>query len=306
MLKYFLSLLFLIFGLGSGTAQSSINYTLNFPSNFSNNNIYTADTLKILAVMADFQVDKDEATFGDGTFGSIYSKDYGNSIIDPLPHNKNYFENHLEFVKNYYTQVSKNKLKIRYTVLPDVVTVSKTMRNYAPPRNSDDFSNLADYSQEVWELVSSSNPGFDFNSYNLFIIFHAGAGNEITLPGSLGIEKDLPSIFLSNETLKNIFGESFEGFAINNSSFKIPNSMIMPETESRELETISGTFLFEITINGLLCASVGSHLGLPDLFDTETGLSAIGRFGLMDGQGIFAYLGTFPPEPSPRFKIYLG
>ena len=150
MLKYFLSLLFLIFGLGSGTAQSSINYTLNFPSNFSNNNIYTADTLKILAVMADFQVDKDEATFGDGTFGSIYSKDYGNSIIDPLPHNKNYFENHLEFVKNYYTQVSKNKLKIRYTVLPDVVTVSKTMRNYAPPRNSDDFSNLADYSQEVW------------------------------------------------------------------------------------------------------------------------------------------------------------
>lgn len=306
MLKYFLSLLFLIFGLGSGTAQSSINYTLNFPSNFSNNNIYTADTLKILAVMADFQIDKDEATFGDGTFGSIYSMDYGNSIIDPLPHNKNYFENHLEFVKNYYSQVSKNKLKIRYTVLPDVVTVSKTMRNYAPPRNSDDFSNLADYSQEVWELVSSSNPGFDFNSYNLFIIFHAGAGNEITLPGSLGIEKDLPSIFLSNETLKNIFGESFEGFAINNSSFKIPNSMIMPETESRESQNILGTTLVELTFNGLLAANIGSFIGLPDLFNTTTGESAIGRFGLMDGESFFSFRGLFPPQPSAWEKIKLG
>ncbi len=55
-----------------------------------------------------------------------------------------------------------------------------------------------------------------------------------------------------------------------------------------------------------MCASIGSHLGLPDLFDTETGLSAIGRFGLMDGQSIFAYLGTYPPEPSPWEKIRLG
>jgi len=56
----------------------------------------------------------------------------------------------------------------------------------------------------------------------------------------------------------------------------------------------------------LLAASVGSHLGLPDLFDTETGLSAIGRFGLMDGQGIFAYSGTYPPEPTPWSKIFMG
>ena len=70
--------------------------------------------------------------------------------------------------------------------------------------------------------------------------------------------------------------------------------------------SIGGTVLLGLTINGLLAASVCSHLGLPDLFDTETGLSAIGRFGLMDGQGIFAYSGTYPPEPTPWSKIYLG
>lgn len=306
MLKYFLSLFILIFGLGSIAAQTSINYTLNFQTKFSNNNIFIADTLKILAVMADFKVDKDGTTFGNGTFGSIYSKDYGNSIIDPLPHNKNYFENHLEFVKNYFSQVSKNKLKIKYTVLPNVVTVSKTMRNYAPPRKSDDFSKLANYSQEVWELVSISNPGFNFSNYDLFIIFHAGTGNEVTLPGSLGIEKDLPSIFLSNKSLKNIFGQSFKGFTLNNSSFKIPNSMIMPETESRENQNIFGTTLVELTFNGLLSANIGSFIGLPDLFNTTTGESAIGRFGLMDGESFFSFRGLFPPQPSAWEKIKLG
>ncbi len=306
MLKYFLSLFFLIFGLGSSAAQSSINYTLNFPAKLSSGNSFNSDTLKILAVMADFQVDKDEATFGDGKFGSIYSKDYGNSIIDPLPHDKNYFENHLEFVKNYYSQVSKNKLVIKYNVLPNIVTVSKTMRNYTPPRNSDDFKNLADFSQEVWNLVSISNSGIDFSSYNIFIVFHAGAGNEVSLPGSLGIEKDLPSLFLSKKSLKKIFGQSFEGFSLNNSSFKIPNTMIMPETESRESQNVLGTTLVELTFNGLLAANIGSFIGLPDLFNTSNGESAIGRFGLMDGESFFSFRGLFPPQPSAWEKIKLG
>ncbi|MBE0572607.1 MAG: T9SS type A sorting domain-containing protein, partial [Ignavibacteriaceae bacterium] len=122
----------------------------------------------------------------------------------------------------------------------------------------------------------------------------------------IGNERDLPSVYLSDNAFKEIYGNDYEGIPVSGGSFKITNSMIIPETESREVETISGTFLFEITINGLLCASIGSHLGLPDLFDTETGLSAIGRFGLMDGQSIFAYLGTYPPEPSPWEKIYLS
>lgn len=306
MLKYFLTLLLIVFELGSVSAQSFINYTAKIQYNFNSNNIFSSDTLKILAVMADFQIDKDEATFGDGSFGSIYSKDYGNSIIDPLPHDRTYFEKHLEFAKNYYQQVSKNNLVIKFTILPNFVTVSKTMRNYSPPRNSDDFTNLGDYSKEVWELASTSNTGINFSEYNLFIIFHAGVGNEVTLPGSLGIEKDLPSIFLSNKSLKKIYGQSFEGFTLSNNSYKIPNSMIMPETESRESENILGTTLVELSFNGLLVANIGSFIGLPDLFNTSTGESAIGRFGLMDGESFFSFRGLFPPQPSAWEKIKLG
>lgn len=301
MRKAFLSLVVIFLTMGSLSAQSFIGKINPFPS--QSDKVLSNDTVKILAVMVSFPEDRDGTTFGNGKFGSIYSKDYGSNILDPLPHDKSYFESHLTFVKNYFKKVSNGKTNVSFTILPDTFSVSKTMRNYAP---AIDFSPLGQFAQEVWTKADQMNPGFNFSDYNVFLIFHAGAGRDISLPGSLGNEKDLPSVYLNENTFKNIFGQSFDGFPVSNGSFKIKNSMIIPETESRELESISGKVLFEITINGLLVASVASYLGLPDLFDTETGLSAIGRFGLMDGQSIFAYNGVFPPEPSAWEKIYLG
>ena len=304
MLKIFLPVITIIFSLGSLSAQSfNVNIHTSYKSNIK---AQAPDTVKILAILVNFQEDKDDATFGNGKFGSIYSVDYGNSILDPLPHNAPYFEDHLTFVRNYFTKVSKDNLYIEFTVLPDTFSVSKTMRNYAPPPGSDNFTPLGEFAMEAWTLADQIYQGFDFNAYDLFTIFHAGVGRDISLPGSIGNERDLPSVYLSDKSLTEIFGESFDGIPVSGGSFNITNTMIMPETESRELNTIGGTFLFQITMNGLIAASVCSYLGLPDLFDTETGLSAIGRFGLMDGQGIFAYSGIYPPEPCPWSKIYLG
>jgi hypothetical protein len=301
MFKILSYLVFALLALGSLSAQSFLSQINPFPDLPA-----SQDTIKILAVMVNFQEDKDAATFGNGKFGTIYSKDYGTKILDPLPHNKEYFESHLLFVKNYFEKVSKGKQVISYTVLSDTFSISKTMRNYSPPNNSNDFLLVADFSSEVWTKADQLYPNFNFSAYNLFAIFHAGVGRDITLPGSLGNERDLPSLYLSPKALQNIYGSNFQGFPVSNGNFKINNSMILPETESRELSSFGSTFLFEITINGLIAASVASHLGLPDLFDTKTGLSAIGRFGLMDGQSIFAYNGIFPPELSAWEKIFLG
>ncbi len=302
-MKNILSFLTLVlFGLGSISAQTFLGKLNPYPIEKSSQ--LQPDTLKILAVMVEFQQDQDAATFGNGKFGSIYTQNYGNSILDPLPHDKNYFENHLQFVRNYYHKVSNGKVNVDYTVLDGIITVSQTMRNYSPPPKSDDFLPLGNFSREVWTLTAQANPSLVFSDYDIFLIFHAGVGRDISLPGSLGNERDLPSVYLSDRALREIFNNDLTGLPLNR--FGKTNSMIMPETESRELTTITGTFLFQITINGLLVASVASHLGLPDLFNTETGLSAIGRFGLMDGQSIFAYNGIYPPEPSAWEKIYLG
>ena len=291
---------FILTCLGSISAQTFIGKLNPFPENQSAS---SNDTIKILGIMVDFQEDKDESTFGNGKFGSIYTSDYGTTILDPLPHNKAYFEDHLEFVKNYFNKASRGKTAIEYFILPATITVSKTMRNYSPDPNSDDFTSLANFSKEVWTIAQTNNPGFNFNSYDLFTIFHAGVGRDVSLPGSLGSERDLPSVFLSDKALKKTLSD-LSGLPLNRNGEY--NSLIIPETESRENTTLTGTALYQISINGLLAASVGSYLGLPDLFDTETGVSAIGRFGLMDGQAIFAYNGTFPPEPSAWEKIYLG
>lgn len=299
--KFFHLIFLFLLELGSLSAQSFLSGVNPYPEKIS-----SSDTVKILAVMVNFQEDNDAATFGSGKFGSIYSKNYGNSILDPLPHDKAYFEAHLKFAQNYFAKISKGKQLISFTVLPDTFSVSKIMRNYSPPSASTDFTPLADFSKEVWTKADQLYPGFNFSNYNLFTIFHAGVGRDISLPGSLGNERDLPSLYLSPKAFKDIYGSSFDGISVSGGSFKINNSMILPETESRELTSFGTTYLFEITINGLLVASIASYLGLPDLFDTKTGLSAIGRFGLMDGQAIFAYNGIFPPEPSAWEKIYLG
>ncbi len=292
----------MILGLGSLSAQSFVK---PYNSGFNQNRFaLSIDTLKILAVMVDFQEDKYDATIGTGKFGSNYTQAYADTILDPLPHNADYFSDHLLFAKNYYHKVSRGKLNISYTVLPDVFTVSKTMRDYVPPYQSKDFTPLANFASEVWKLADEQYSNIKFSDYNLFIIFHAGVSSGLDL-GTFSIDRNMPSLYLGLSTFKKVYGDQFTG--ISTRSGKIVNSIVLPETESRELTAIDNSiFLQEITINGELVNNIGNYLSLPDLFDTETGLSAIGRFGLMDGQAISANNGMFPPEPSAWEKIFLG
>ncbi|MBK8945673.1 MAG: T9SS type A sorting domain-containing protein [Ignavibacteriae bacterium] len=297
--KYFS--IFLLFSLGSISAQTFFPKISALQKNVTND---AAQSINILAVMVEFQPDKFELTYGDGTFGSIYTQNYGNSIIDPLPHDKNYFEDHLKFAQNYFNKISNGNVDVNFNVIPEIVKVSKFMRDYSPEEDGS-FKVLGDFATEVWNLTNQQNPDLDFSQYNLFMIFHAGVGKDISTSNLLGEPRDLPSIYISLNSLKDFYGNNFDGITLSN-GFKITNTAILPETESREESGIGGTVLIELSINGLIVSNIASYLGLPDLFDAETGKSAIGRFGLMDGQSLFAFGGLFPPEPSAWEKVFLG
>lgn len=304
-MKKFLFIIIFVLGLGSFPAQSFIRHFNTLP-NTELQSLQNSGKLKILAVMVEFQADKYDGTTGTGKFGSHYSKVYGDTILDPLPHNAEYFSDHLEFARNYFEKVSRGKVKIEYNVLPDVITVSKTMREYSPGYNSVDKTPVGNFVQEVWQLADQKFTNFNFSGYDLFIIFHAGISSSFS-DGAPLINRNMPSFYLSNLSLKELFGNQFNGFPVSNGSFLIDNTIIMPETESREASAIDDSIiLIELSINGLLVGNIASHFGLPDLFNTEKGISAIGRFGLMDGQALLANMGMFPPEPSPWEKIYLG
>lgn len=304
-MRFYLIIILFLSLLGSLAAQNFRGKLNPFPE-VSNRN---SDEIKILAVMVEFQEDNDPTTFGTGKFGSIYSGDNltSNEILDPLPHNREYFENHLKFAKNYIEKVSGGIQKVSFNVLDGIITVDKIMREYSPAPGTSELDNIITLTEEVWEKADAQFGGvIDFSKYNLFAIFHAGVGRDISLPGSIGNERDIPSVYLSQKALKNKLGDDFQGFSASGKNNIINNTMILPSTESREIESIAGKYLLEISTNGLIVASIGSYLGLPDLFNTETGLSAIGKFGLMDGQSIFAFSGTFPPEPSAWEKLFLG
>lgn len=262
------------------------------------------DTLYVYAIMVQFKQHVDPNTTGDGTFD--LSNNYPDSVDAP-PHDSTYFLNHLEFLKNYYYKVSKGKLIIKYRLLGNVRTMSNNMAAYSPLRN-ENYLKLGNLFYEAW---TSADSVVDFSGIDpaksAFIIFHAGAGRDIDL-ASQGIFEgalDLPSIFLSNSTLKSIYGDTTRGYYTKEGVI-IPSSCILPEQEYRVVSTSFGSLYLELGLNGITAASIGSDLGLPDLFDTRTGNTAIGRFGLMDGQSIFSFSGVFPPEPSAWEKQYLG
>ncbi|MDZ7692613.1 MAG: T9SS type A sorting domain-containing protein [Balneolaceae bacterium] len=287
----------------------------NYHIDLSSSSMEVSGTLNIVAVRVEFQPDENRLTSGDGTFapGSLpYLQD--NEIqIDPLPHNRSYFEAHLEFAKNYFERVSSDQLSLNYQVLPDVYQLDQKMEYYSPTGQNFTSEKLALLSRDVWQKVKESG-GFNTSGLSpqntAFIIFHAGVGRDIELVGtSLDITpQDIPSIYLGTRTLGNLLGDqNFNGFPINNGTFRITNSLILPRTLSRRGMDVSDTeFVLQLSTNGLITATIGSHLGLPDLFNPETGDSGIGRFGLMDGAAIFSYNGLFPPEPSAWEKSYLG
>ncbi|HLF14426.1 MAG TPA: FG-GAP-like repeat-containing protein [Bacteroidota bacterium] len=264
------------------------------------------DTLRLLAVMVEFLPDNDARTSGNGTF------DLSEPLVrmkDPPPHDRGYFDVHLAFLKNYYAKVSGGLLEIEPSLLPGVYRLPVPMRDYSPPKNSADNAELGRLVADTWRLVDSTTPGTEFERFDAFVIFHAGVGRDIDLVSIYGYDPtpfDIPSLYLNIVSMKKIFGDGYEGVPVRGGAFAITNTMIIPETESRTVPVIGGNVLLELGINGLLAANAGSHLGLPDLFDTRTGRSGIGRFGLMDGQSIFSWGGFIPPEPSAWEKYFLG
>jgi hypothetical protein len=258
--------------------------------------------------MVQFQQDADARTSGNGQF-DLSAVATADIPVDAPPRTAAYFDQHLSFLSSYFRQVSKGKVIIRPTLVSQVITLPDLMGRYSPAKNAANTP-VADLARDAWRKVDSLGLVTNFAVYDAFIVFHAGVGRDIDLVSALGYDPtplDIPSLYLGPGAFLEAHG--VPGVPVQEGSFSpvfVPNTLVIPETESRSIPGVVGDVFLEYSINGLLCASFGNYLGLPDLFDTKTGLTAIGRFGLMDGQSIFSFSGVFPPEPSAWEKYWLG
>lgn len=270
----------------------------------------------VVGIRVEFQPDSNSYTSGTGTFeeGSLAYLDTTGITIDPLPHNLAYFESHLEFARRYFETVSNNQLDLTYQVSSSIYRLPHSMAYYSP--TGEEFTNepLATLVSDVWQTVDDQG-GLNLPNLNqdefIFLIFHAGVGRDIELTGTTldKTPQDIPSLFLNQNALSELLDQpNFSGFPLTtpNGQVAVDHSLIIPRTLSRRGEQLGSSFVLQLSTNGLIVASIANQLGLPDLFNTENGSSAIGQFGLMDGAGFFASNGLFPPEPSAWEKWALG
>ncbi|OGJ87862.1 MAG: hypothetical protein A2268_00685 [Candidatus Raymondbacteria bacterium RifOxyA12_full_50_37] len=301
---------------------------------------FAADTVSIVAVMVEFQEDAlDDFTTGRGLFGS----NPGDFDLDNKPHGRAYFENHLAMARAYFTAASDSNMVLQYAVYPRDNTALKVpfrMKHYRPPAKSDSESwdeyydrlnkGIMAFSLDamraasragVFTLGATIGP-VTVSERTLFLIFHAGASGLID-GGALGKElgadspsdlidsyiapvdfsyyhgaryfDDATTVTLSFDRMRST--DTYGVYAADSSRF-VDNLLICSETASQDS--------INFGINGIIVNQVARALGLPNLFNTKTGETAIGGFCLMDFAGYNTVNGFIPIYPSAWCRERLG
>lgn len=281
-------------------------------------------TLRVLLVRIGFETDLSGELTSVTTDGDFQLGEAGESDrIDPPPHNKAYFEAHLTGLSEYYNVQSGGRLTIDGRVLPDGDTDCyklSDLSEYAPgadgywtvPMLETLVRDIIELADEQTALDGSVNlADYDDDDPLTYVLFvHAGADWQSDIYQDS--PNDIPTFFVSLGTpvdLTSTDSETHEPGVLSECS-------IIPETTSQDgwLGSIAGALYHEF----------GHALGLPDIYDTSTGLPAVGYWDLMDsGPNLVANIGfphptipdsievlsvagLLPPSLSAWCKWYLG
>jgi len=284
-----------------------------------------AGVRKICALRVDFQADDNDATTGNGKFllnpVNLPCNDATFPEIDPAPHNNAYFRDHIRALSNYYRHVSSGKLTIDTTnsaVFPldnnDVYTLSHKMAYYHPFLKQDSVDiRLTELLVEAVQLADQDDD-IDFSQYDIVVVFHAGVGQDFAIDLD-PTPYDIPSAYLSSADISDYFtsiGQSGSSILVDGDTH-ITSGIILPESQNHLLydnwEDIFGGATtpcdYQIGLNGTFAFMMGFYLGLPGLYNTETGETGVGKFGLMD-QGSANLNGLVPSYPSAWERKFMG
>ncbi|MCF7803020.1 MAG: T9SS type A sorting domain-containing protein [Candidatus Marinimicrobia bacterium] len=280
------------------TAQIPGKSNVQLSGNFTVANNVVNGNHRLAIVRVDFQPDTSVLTTGDGTFDLSDTTTITDTIIDPPPHNAAYFKDQLVALHNYYSRVSNNTLTIDWQNSPifpndtdGAYTLSETMRGYGKGfADTTQESNWAKLLDETYDLTKGD---VDFSQYSTLVIAHAGVGQDFDIPLD-DSPFDIQSAYLDAEFLQDHFSDSRRA-ELENAG--IEHVLILPETQS-QLD-------IGIGLTGTFALLFGSRIGLPALYNTETGASVVGKFGLMD-LGSNNANGIAPSYPSAWTRLYAG
>ncbi|NOZ75007.1 MAG: T9SS type A sorting domain-containing protein [FCB group bacterium] len=146
----------------------------------------------------------------------------------------------------------------------------------------------------------------DFSIPDVIVIFHAGIGQDFSLPFLDPTPEDIPSTFVDPAMLLAATGSG--SLVIGDAT--VTQGVILPETQNHLLYSESNPLLdasepcdFQYALTGTFALMTGFALGLPPLWYTETGASGVGVFSLMD-QGSNNGRGLIPSPPDIWSRMF--
>ena len=273
--------------------------------------------LRLCAIRVAFLEDTDQSSTGTGQFlMTMDGIDCETYSIDLPPHNRSYFESQLNAVDAYFTDVSYGKFGIdldNSTVFPagenDSYSLSNSM-NYYNPYNQQDLQEerittlFSEAVNKAYEI-----DGIDFSLYDLVVVFHAGIGQDFSLPFLDPTPEDLPSTYIDTDMILEHLGAS----SITVGDAQISHGILLPETQNHLLFDIAESMFssasepceYQYGLTGTFALMIGFSVGLPPLWNIETGESGVGIFGLMD-KGSNNGRGFVPAPPTAWTRIFAG
>ena len=280
--------------------------------------------------MAQFptEIPDNPKTSGDGNFLHLNHEEYNHFYdsstlrcdgfnVDRPPHNSAYFQKQLEAVGNYYFNISGENLPFTATIISNsnspeygYYTVSDSMEFYAKSDKllAEFFSEVLDSAKsDIETTLTQQNVASD---EVVFIVFHAGLGQDFSLPGLDPTIYDLKSAYIDEEMMTGVTPTEILGESIQ-------TGILLPETQNMIyydiVEDIFGNPDYgtddlcdiQLGLTGIFAFLLGYELGLPPLFNPETGDPGVGFFGLMD-HGSNNGRGVIPAPPTPWTRIKAG
>ena len=264
--------------------------------------VMAVDSYRVLAVRVSFPPEDpdNETTSGNGTF-NLSTAESSDRIypFDAPPHDRAYFEAHLQALSNYYRDISQGQLTIEYDVYPQDPTASYVLDTplieYGNGRTRREVNERVTrlFRDGIRAADATDGTTIDFSKYRAFAVFHAGLGGEAGQKLN-----DIPSAFIFE---RDLIAFADGAISVNNGAFQVTSGMLLPEAISTNGQG---------GLNGTLARFFASQLGLPGLSDFENDLPAIGDWSLMDtganNQIDAARLGLQPLKNDPSSTNLIG
>ena len=164
--------------------------------------------LKIAFIRISFNAADIPGFTGSGDFLTTETELCGDYLIDPPPHNREYFESHIIAVNNYFKTVSYGAFGI--DIDKSKVFPRASNSSYRLDRAMNFYNELGKESDHEYRITLLLKEAVEkayeidkinFNDFDLIAVIHPGLGQDFKLPFLDPTPEDIPSTFVDSDMI---------------------------------------------------------------------------------------------------------